>query len=52
MADAYTTITVTEYVHMRNTILRLREKLQKARECLEKDLPEAALGLLVQEREG
>ena len=52
MSEAYTTISVAEYHRLANTILLLRSKLQKAREALERQEVQEALGLLVQESEG
>lgn len=48
----YTTISVEEYTHMANVILFLREKVQKAREHLEKNEVDLALELLRQEKDG
>lgn len=46
MTGPYTTITVDEYTHLANVVLALREKVQKARELLEKDEKGEALELL------
>lgn len=47
----YTTITVEEYTHMSNVVLTLRDRIQKAREFLEKDDVDAALELLRRDRD-
>ena len=39
-------VTLAEYIHMQSVILILRNKLQKARECLEKNAVVEALEYL------
>ena len=45
-SEPYTTITVTEYNRLKNTLLSLREKVQRSREYLEKGEQAKALALL------
>lgn len=47
----YTTLTVDEYMHMKAVILQLRGKLQRSRECLERNSIEQALTHLKDEND-
>ncbi len=42
----YTTIKVSDYSHITATLLHLRKRIQKARECLERDATDEALQIL------
>lgn len=50
-AEHYTTITVTEYIHLKAVIVTLRSKVQRARELLEINHVQDALDLLKKEED-